>query len=89
MRAAAGPTSVLQGLVGAQAAGVGEELEAGLALHQALQGLAGLAGVHLRVVGPVVVPQARQLLQSQEDGQEGVVRSWCCRVAMGWLAGRG
>ena len=65
---------MLQRLVAAQAAGVGEELEADVALNQALEGLAGLAGVHLRVVGPVVVPQARQLLENQEDEQEGVAK---------------
>lgn len=57
--AGAGLTRVLQQLVGIEAAGVGEELEADVTLDQALEGLAGLAGVDLRVVGPVVVPQAR------------------------------
>ena len=60
---------MLQHLVAIQAVGIGEELEADVTLHQTLEGLARLAGINLRVVGPVVVPQARQLLQTEEDEQ--------------------
>lgn len=50
-------TLVLSGLVFGHSGGAGKELEADVTLDQGLE-LPGVVGKHLRVVGPVVVPQA-------------------------------
>lgn len=72
----AGLTLVLSSLVLGHRGRVGEELEADVTLDQGLE-LPGVAGEHLRVVGSVVVPQARQLLR-QQCSVRAVEGVWVC-----------
>lgn len=55
---------MLSGLVFGHAGGAGKELKADVTLDQGLE-LPSVVGEHIRVVGPVVVPQTRQLLWQQ------------------------
>lgn len=63
-------TLVLSGLVSAQTGSRGEELEADVTLEQVLQRLA-LVCKDVWVVGAIVVPQARQLLQRDKKPLDG------------------
>lgn len=57
---------MLSSPVSGQAGCAGEELEADVTLDQRLE-LPGVAGKHIGVVGAVVVPETRQLLQQHKN----------------------